>query len=463
MNPRRLVLCLDGTWNSTYLLKKRDSGDAVLKPTNVLKLARSVVPRDATTDREQIVFYHVGVGSLAKYPGISNRLLAGADKVLGGGWGAGFEENVEEALEFLGQNHESGDEVFIFGFSRGAATAQAVTRFLDWAGGIPLKRDSYYLPRLFREYVASHGQASVQQAVAEVNEERARQSKQRKRPLPPLGPFQQVDVVFLGVWDTVMALGERFRARGARTTSPSWSFHVGPEPARCVRHARQALAVDEVRYDFRPEVWLCSANETQTLEQRWFAGVHSNVGGGYVHDGLANLAFRWMFKQAEARGLVIAKDFVNHYPGYAQDRLYKSESLLYRGLDAIRGRAGDGRRSLTDWPTSAQFTLDPSVVWRINTNPKATHPKTGALRHPGLDGAYRPENVFRFLAAQKDLDQYLGTMRIDSRKLPKDVTDRIREIQRSGPEPDGRLAKVARPFKRVARSIGNLKRRFLGS
>src|SRR5581483_4791802 len=159
--PRRLVLCLDGTWNSAYSLKRRSDGHAVFKPSNVLKVARAVVPYDAAGDRQQIVLYHIGVGSLARYPGVSNRLLSVADKVLGGGWGAGFEENVEEALEFLAHNHEPGDEVFVFGFSRGAATAQAVTRFLDWAGGLPLKHDSYYLPRLFHDYVSRRGAEPV--------------------------------------------------------------------------------------------------------------------------------------------------------------------------------------------------------------------------------------------------------------------------------------------------------------
>jgi uncharacterized protein (DUF2235 family) len=70
-------------------------------------------------------YYDIGVGSLAQYPGTANRLLYLADKALGGAWGAGFEGNIEDALNFLVLNHREGDEVFIFGFSRGAATALA--------------------------------------------------------------------------------------------------------------------------------------------------------------------------------------------------------------------------------------------------------------------------------------------------------------------------------------------------
>ena len=413
MKPRRLVLCLDGTWNNAYSRKKRTDGHAVYKPSNVLKAARAVVPYDADSDRHQIVLYHVGVGSLARYPGIPNRLLSITDRVLGGGWGAGFEENVEEALEFLAHNHEPGDEVFIFGFSRGAATAQAVTRFLDWAGGLPPKHDSYYLPRLFHDYVTQHGKEPVETALQRINSDRS----QERHPLPPLDTFTPVDVVFLGVWDTVMAI-----ANG--------DFHIGDQPPRCVRNARQALAIDEARSDFRPEIWQGPASDRQTLEQRWFAGVHSNVGGGYVDDGLANLALQWMLKQAESKGLVIDRTFLANYRGYAQDRLYRSESLFYRCFDAIRLRAGRGRRSLLGWPHAAGLTLDASVIWRIQSDPREErkgHP--GQLQHPALRNAYRPNNALRFLASQANLDAFLKSIGIDPPKLPADVTQRLEALR----------------------------------
>src|SRR5262245_1734261 len=108
MPRRRLVLCLDGTWNNTASAARRRDGDTVLKPTNVLKLARAVVPRDGD-GCEQVVYYDIGVGSLARYPGVANRLLALADRLLGGAWGAGFEGQVEKALGFLVVNHQPGD------------------------------------------------------------------------------------------------------------------------------------------------------------------------------------------------------------------------------------------------------------------------------------------------------------------------------------------------------------------
>lgn len=420
METRRIVLCLDGTWNSTYNQAKRSDGHTVIKPSNVLKLCRAVKPR-ADNGREQLTYYDIGVGSLAEYPGTANRLLYFVDRTLGGGFGAGFEGNIEDALNFVVLNHRAGDKVFIFGFSRGAATARGLTRFLDWTQGLlPTKADAYYLPEIFRAYIRSKSTRTFERVLKDINDERARE----KRPLPPLelGQFQKIDIEFLGVWDTVMALGSRFRAKGTSTSEVSKSFHVDRQPAGCVRHARQALAIDEVRYDFRPEIWTDHAAD-QTLEQRWFAGVHSNVGGGYVDDGLANLAFHWILDGAEAHGLEVDRQFANFYRGFPQDRLYRSESLLYRVLDGLRWRFGRGRRQLVGQPASANLTLAPSVIHRLRADPQ---------RFPELRGKpYRPENVLLFLACQPDLDQYLQGLGLDDehRQLPADVLQRMTELR----------------------------------
>lgn len=430
MTPRRIVICLDGTWKSTYDVSQRSDGHKVLKPSNVLKLCRAALPRteDGT---DQLAYYDVGVGSIAVYPGLSNRLLHLSDRALGGAWGAGFEGNVEDALSFLAFNHQAGDEVFLFGFSRGAATARAVTQFMDWAGGLPVKRDAYYLPVLFRAYVVSRGERESADVLREINDNRARERK----PLPPLEPFQKVDVAFVGVWDTVMALGSRFRAKGASTAVAGRSFYVHKQPARCVRHARQALSIDEKRFDFRPEIWTGAA-AGQTLEQRWFAGVHTNVGGGYVDDGLANLAFHWILDGAEQNGLAVDEGFARIYRGFPMDRLYRSESLVYRLLDDLRFRFGRGSRVLVGHPESAHLALDPSVIHRINADP-GERGENGKLRFPEMKGKpYRPDNVLRFLASQPDLDAYLASLGLaeQDRRLPPDVQRRIEKLRQGGPK-----------------------------
>lgn len=459
---KTLVLCLDGTWNSTYDQQKRtERGDTVLKPTNVLKMCRAVLPRRAASgatgdaasgavqERDaasgasrdagavedaaiQITYYDSGVGSQAEYPGFTNKLLAATDKMLGGAWGAGFEANVEDALGFLVNNYEPGAAVYIFGFSRGAAEAQAVTRFLAWCGAeqapaygaLPQKRDAYYLPILFRAYVVSKGEKPFRDALAEIEAKRARENR------GPLEPFQAVPVRMLGVWDTVMALGSRFQAKGRSTSIASRSFHVGAKPARCVEHARQALAIDEARYDFRPEIWQ-DHWEGQSLEQRWFAGVHSNVGGGYVDDGLANVAFRWILAEAQGLGLAVDPAYVAHFRSYPQDRLYRSEKWYYRLFDALRMRFGRGRRNLAA-PASAALTLDKAVIHRLLADPLEVA-KSSERRFPELQGKpYRPANALRFLACLPDLDGYLrsiGLPEVTETTLPPDVRQEIARLR----------------------------------
>jgi uncharacterized protein (DUF2235 family) len=435
MAARRLILCLDGTWNSTASMARRRDGHTVLKPSNVLKVSRAIVPFEPRDGAEQIAYYDVGVGSLARYPGIANRLLAAADRLLGGAWGAGFEGQVERALGFLQSNFQTGDAVYLFGFSRGAAAAQALARFLDWSAGLPRKRDAYFLPRLFRAYVVSRGERPS----AEVRDQIGRELERHGG--APLSPLQPIAVELLGVWDTVMALGSRFRAAGARTSSRSRSFHVGEAPPRVVRHARQALAIDEVRYDFRPEIWR-RAEPGQTLEQRWFSGVHSNVGGGYVDDGLANVALHWLLEEARGRALAFDEEYLRAFRAYPQDRLYRSESLFYRGLDAARGRFGRGRRELAGWPPAARLTVAAAAIHRLRADPAARRPlgDLETARFPEMSLPYRPANLLRFLAEQPDLDAYLASLGLaaDQRDLPADVLRRVRAMRPQAPELEAR-------------------------
>jgi uncharacterized protein (DUF2235 family) len=421
---RHLILCLDGTWSSGFEEHKRHRDDhTVLKPTNPLKLARAVVPFDREAKRWQFVYYDIGVGALAEYPGRANEVLRTADRWLGGAWGAGFEGNVEDALNFLVLNLVPGDAVFVFGFSRGAATARAVTEFLEWNGGLPVKDDAYFLPRLFRAYVQTHGAAGARDAEVErINAELRYDGR------APLANFQRVEVAYLGVWDTVLALGSRFAATETSTTGPARSFYTGTMPAACVAHARQALAIDEHRYDFRPEIWT-HCHPGQEMAQRWFAGVHSNVGGGYTRDGLANVALHWIVEGAVAAGLTIQETFLDRYPPKACGSLYDSDTRLYQVLDAVREAGDGGRRSLLGHPPDAWLDLHPSVIERMRCT---AHALEDGAEPDAITTLYRPENVLAFLAAQPDVDGYLE--RIEAGLLPEDVR-RVIEARRQARQP----------------------------
>lgn len=402
---KRIVICLDGTWQNPYKMRQRDDGSRVLKPTNVLKLARAVRPKGHGDGAIQLTHYDPGIGALVRYPGPANRILALADRLLGGIWGAGFENGIEEAFRFLVHNHRQGDAVFVFGFSRGAAQARALTRFIDWLGGVPAKGDAYFGPLYFLHWVRSRGAGDPAQVI----------TSDGRRPDSPLRP---VVVELLGVWDTVMALGSRLHTRRG-TSGGRWRFYLGDEPARCVRHARQALAIDERRYDFMPEIWRGAA-EDQTLIQRWFAGSHSNVGGGYVLDGLANIPFRWLADEAAALGLDLDEDYLKHFNPYPQARLYPTSGTASRALELLRLRLRGGRRRLIGHPESAALQLDRSVVHRIRSTP---------AEHEQLD-RYRPANVVELLASLEDLDRALSDMGLNREqcRLPADVANAIRDI-----------------------------------
>jgi uncharacterized protein (DUF2235 family) len=399
-NPnRRLILCLDGTWNSTANEEEREDHSKVFRPTNTLKLCRAVPPM---ADRQQLTYYDIGVGSLAQYSGTANKLLFKADKYLGGVWGAGFEGNVEDALHFLSLNYVPGDDVFIFGFSRGAATARAITRFLEWSGGLLPKKDAYYFPFFFRAYIESHGDpAAMEKLLGEIN---ARKAKQGRDAIA----FELVPVQYLGVWDTVTALTSLFAPTAPTTTPSGRTFHAGKAPATCVIRARQALAIDEKRADFRPEVW-SEQRAGQRMEQRWFAGVHSNIGGGLKTDGLANIALHWIVEAAVEAGLKLDDGFLKFFEQHPEAKVYESWGLPYQIWDAVRFRYGKGKRPIV----GLNADLDPSVIEKMR-----------------IDATYRPENVLRFLAAQPDLAAY--------GELPADVRERVDKLRVAG----GKLAPV---------------------
>ncbi len=408
---RRLVVCLDGTWNSSFSehMRKDSHGEhQVLKPTNTLKTCRAVKPF-AADDVAQICYYDIGVGALAEYAGTANKLLYHFDRILGGAWAAGFEGNVEDALHFLAINFEPLDEVFVFGFSRGAAEARAVTEFLDWNGGLPPKDDAYFLPLLFRAYVDGKGKTLRDDAIANINDD----LKRHKHPLLDAGKFRKVGVKYLGVWETVLAIGSRLRATGATTAVDGRGFFTGKTPAKCVTRARQALGVDEHRWDFRPEVWQGCLAE-QKMEQRWFVGVHSNIGGGYGRDGLANIALQWMLLGAKDEGLDLNDDFLKHFEPHPDGSLYNSSTVGYRILDRLRQR--DGHRPIPD-----DAELDKSIFERMALPPD----KFDKADSHAIVELYRPRNVIEFLArkAEPEMQAYLA--RIEAPPLPADVRNTI--------------------------------------
>jgi len=389
---KRIVVCLDGTWNSPHKIEARSDASTVFKPTNVLKMARAV--RKVGSDGVlQLTYYDSGVGSQKVRKGVANRLYRWLDHKFGGVWGTGFESRIERAYSFIAYNIDEGDELYIFGFSRGAGQARSLSRFISWAGGFPRKSDVYFIPILFDAFIKN--KVASAEVISSINTDLKNQE---------IRPFIKSRIAFLGVWETVLALGSKLKPTDF-THSNFRSAHTGSSPADYVDHARHALAIDEERYDFRPDIWETASKSNKSMEQRWFAGVHSNIGGGYVDTGLANIALHWMVDQIKACGLPLALN--SRYLAYSRknplDTLYNPKTLGYHFREAMvpADLQQQCYRTIAPATPDARIVIDDSVFERLNAeNGRASNEKNTRL--------YRPENLLEYLRNTNKYDHLLS-------------------------------------------------------
>jgi hypothetical protein len=266
---KRLVVCCDGTWNAADQPSR----------TNVAKVALSVVPGSAA-GKEQRVYYHSGVGTRR------------GERLRGGAFGMGLSRNVVDAYRFLVETYEPGDELFLFGFSRGAFTARSLAGLLR-NGGVLRRDHADRIPEAWALY-----------------RDRIEQPNGAAATLFRRSYAYETEIRFIGVWDTVGALGipvpdSAWLQPAANRLNRRWEFH-DTRLSRWVGAAFHALAIDEQRSAFRPALWHQkpgAVEQGQELKQVWFAGVHCDVGGGYKETGLSDIALLWMVDQARRHGL----------------------------------------------------------------------------------------------------------------------------------------------------------------
>ncbi|MFN7986270.1 MAG: DUF2235 domain-containing protein [Thermoanaerobaculia bacterium] len=257
---RNIVLCLDGT-NNEY--------DAT--NTNVVKLY-AMLDRET---RDQLTYYQTGVGTFAP-PGIWGRtrrwLITRLDLAIA--WL--LEDHVTSAYRFLMRTYEEGDEIFLFGFSRGAYGARVLAAMLykvgllgrgneelvPFAWGMFARERDFRLCRGFRHTFA-----------------------------------RKVRVRFLGLWDTVSSVGWAWSPRHFQFTANN----------PIVDEVRHAVALDERRTYFIQNLWGSESPDAQHVKQVWFPGVHCDVGGGYEEKaaGLSKISLEWMIREAVSSGLRI--------------------------------------------------------------------------------------------------------------------------------------------------------------
>jgi len=251
---KRLVLCCDGTWNDS------DEGTGY---TNVSRLAWAIRPVDAK-GVIQVVFYQSGVGTAGDK---INQIASGA-------LGMGLSRNMRDAYAFICNNYCEGDEIFLFGFSRGAYTARCVGGLIGFAGliGKPELDRFMELWKAYKEKDAA--------ALASFDT--------RKK---------DAAIKCIGVWDTVGAVGIPEDLAKFDVFFKKYYGFFDSDLGAHVEHAFHALATDERRKNFAPTVWTQKPEgkaKGQELKQVWFAGVHSDVGGGYAEHGTSDISLAWM-------------------------------------------------------------------------------------------------------------------------------------------------------------------------
>lgn len=372
---KRLAIFVDGTWNVAH------------NNTNVWRLKLLTATAD-DLGAPQRAHYHLGVGT-----GRTNRIR--------GAFGKGINASVRNCYEWLLDQYSSNDDIFIFGFSRGAFIARSLAGFIDRCGllrpGTPLS-----VEQVFERYRNPAQRPSL--------EEIQRSEPGLVRRLPHEDRTfarysRRVPIRFLGLWDTVryhdLPLGS---IRGVSRSQNI--FHV-IQASESVQRVCQALAIDEHRQEYRPEVWRMPSNSFQRsdveIEQRWFAGAHSNVGGGYTNDTMAVVPLAWMQTMAGDCGLAFRDKVVLHddeHVGPVRDSFreflggaYRVLRLNHRYFREIGARAEPSDHDRK--PDNTYETIDATVFDRWRRVPD-----------------YRPPNLLDWAARQGigEISELYGTV-----------------------------------------------------
>ncbi len=324
---KKLIVCADGTWNSE---------DGAGSQTNVAKLHR-VLQNSFVEQVDQLICYVTGVGTRF------------GEKVRGGAFGYGLDANIKEAYRFLVDHYQEGDQLFFFGFSRGAYTARSLAGFIRNSGLLKIE----HLDRLdeaFELYRKRSPDTKPDSAVAA--------EFRRRYAYAP-------DIEFVGVWDTVGSLGVplprvKLLSWFARFVDRDFQFH-DTSLSKIIKHAHHAISMHERRGTFPASKWQKQpGTENQVLEQVWFPGVHCDVGGGYPASGLSDASFRWMVDKAKACGLKFREAGLAVGATLAPDplgKLHDSYTFPFNVIDWFNLRFGGSPR---------EFDPDPSFCESVS-------------------------------------------------------------------------------------------------
>ncbi|MCW1952516.1 MAG: DUF2235 domain-containing protein [Octadecabacter sp.] len=299
---KRIAIFIDGTWNRP---------DAE-HPTNVVRLSRCVASH-AVGGMPQVVLYSPGVGSGRGNNWAARRM----DRLLGGALGWGLTDIIEDMYRNLVFLYEPGDEIMVFGFSRGAFAARSLVGLIR-SCGIPARDKLAEIPEAMQRYRSrapethpDHPESLAFRAKfaprVYVNDTEA---KWRRQNDAPINDAVRLGIAYLGVWDTVSALGLPAFLPFAARFNAQYRFHDAVLTSM-VLAARHAISIDERRKTFPSYPWsnmldLNVKYESELIPthmQQWFAGNHGSVGGGGSRVGLSSIALNWVALGAQAAGL----------------------------------------------------------------------------------------------------------------------------------------------------------------
>ena len=377
---RNIIICCDGTGN-----------EISENISNVLKLYRCLRKTEKTQPR-QLVYYDPGVGTLAR-PDPWHKFKQDFNAILGLATGYGLDDNVLSAYSFLVHHYQAGDQIYLFGFSRGAYTVRVLAGLIHKIGLITPEQvnlagsgliaykqfSSDEAPKLRAKFKSALEVAAGEDAVQTAFDNAAQFARITSSRWPTIR--------FVGVWDTVASV---IVPRADRFYWPSLEELAFTIVNPSVEIFRQAISMDERRCMFRLKKWddpqtykPVRFNDVkdapQDISQVWFAGVHADIGGGYPEkeSGLSKYPLLWMIEEAVKAGLKVNQATVNQLAWGIQR---KGSPYSYVAPD-IRG---DLHKSLT------------GAWWLLEYLPKRARYKEWPARQTYL-GYYIPDAEPRFI------------------------------------------------------------------
>jgi uncharacterized protein (DUF2235 family) len=368
---KRLIVCCDGTWNRADHV---DHGKPAA--TNVCKLRNAI---ETSEDGEvlQRVHYEAGVGTRRW------------EHLLGGGIGVGLSRNTRNCYEFLVKNYEPGDELFFFGFSRGAFTARSLAGLVR-NSGILRSENAGMIKAAYGLYRSRKPGNAPWESGAE--------AFRRANSHP------EANITFIGVWDTVGALGIPIDGFRPPLLSKLWTFH-DTTLSSAVLNAYHAISIDERRGPFEPTLWVQKVKEdgtpepppeNQTVRQVWFAGVHADVGGGHSDPSLSEIPLRWMAEQARACGLVLKPNYLVVASGSIDDKTRND------GIELAPNPLGEQHDSMTFMYRRLFKPYDRHLKARRGDQIEGSLASTVRVRFDA-DAAYRPPGLEQWRGVVSDV------------------------------------------------------------